>query len=760
MVGFLPYEKYSLNDPGLKGAYPDIKMPTICTRLGQSHVQPALLFFRTSVASRSTTRFLHETKILPPLSFGACIYALHRLAEDNDSLEIHYADEEGDPYAVELAGRVGGYVVGNDSDFVILNAPGYLGYIPLDSMIWEAAEFQQSLPVDDDPDDDFRMVSKTKSKKKHEVPPGRGIIPPESVEDLHLSCTVYHPDKLASQLNLPVTLLPLLGALVGNDFTHHPDSDRRSIQHLFFDRRLTLVQRIENAAAAMRSIMSPASSRKNSKYQVGSVMDFIGRTIHSLLSRLSTPPNSGEVDEVVDKVVTATLQYAINKVDNATLWPSTICVLHEPDACPFLPFMSRRVLEESEGTGSETPALVQSAAIREHYVEAYRKGLFSPLLMNVLCTGTSWPRLFLENPDLETVSCSITRSLRCWIYSILDDSLGLPIPEEEPIRPDAGQDNNIQEAEDEEELIDVVESDSEEESGDFLAPLKGELQRLHISDVDAERDSSVSVVSQRSNRIGSPKVIEYVRRGTRIAAETIQVVSLGDLLSRIPCSISEADADEMISLVQKPIEERFTVFLRILESDLHCVRNISRDYLYPILAIRWIVRCLHRRETETGSREREREKWTTREAKCLCATFAFWTLGPSDVVGGHESPPVQDRNVQLSAQFLTTMETIEHLVQALLLTSFVPPTVHRFSGKLFHAYLSGSLALPDNDSSIEQMWQACHVGLIEAFREDWVQGKEKRRSHANNATAVATRSQKTRQAGGKAGFSLLANLNE
>lgn len=115
--------------------------------------------------------------------------------------------------------------------------------------------------------------------------------------------------------------------------------------------------------------------------------------------------------------------------------------------------------------------------------------------------------------------------------------------------------------------------------------------------------------------------------------------------------------------------------------------------------------------------------------------------------------------MQLSAQFLTTMEAIEHLVQALLLTSLVPSTVHRFSGKLFHAYLSGSLALPDNNSSIEQMWQACHVDLIEAFREDWVKGKEKKRSPADNATAATLR-QKTRQAGRKAGFSLLVNLNE
>jgi hypothetical protein len=51
-------------------------------------------------------------------------------------VEIHFADEEGDPYAVELAGRLGGYVIGKDSDFVIFHSDGYKGYIPLDEMTW------------------------------------------------------------------------------------------------------------------------------------------------------------------------------------------------------------------------------------------------------------------------------------------------------------------------------------------------------------------------------------------------------------------------------------------------------------------------------------------------------------------------------------------------------------------------------------------------------------------------------------------------
>ncbi|KAF5354959.1 hypothetical protein D9756_005426 [Leucocoprinus leucothites] len=711
-----------------------------------------------------TGRFLHETRILPPLSYNACIHTIEKLAKNNDALEVHYADEEGDPYSVELAGRVGGFVVGNDSDFVILNAPGYRGYIPLDDMVWESAVLQQSLLVGDDPADNFQRVSKSKSKKKYEVPLGKGIIPPQGANDLRLSCTVYHPEALASKLNLPVTLLPLLGALVGNDFTHHADSDRRSIQSLFFERKLSVVQRIEHAAAAMRSIISPANSRKKSKHQLGSVMDLIDRTVNLLLSRLFTPLSSGEVDDIVDKVVTAALQYAINKPGgDAALWPTSICALHEPDVCPFLPLMSRRVLEENEGVNGQTPALLQSASIRDRYVQAYRSGLFSPKLMDVLDTATSWPRLFLEIPDLETISRSITRPLRLWIYSILDDSLGLPVPEDEPDNVD-DQSQEGDSEEDENELIDVTESDSEEEGGDFLAPLKGELKRLHVSDDDAtETDAPVSVVSQRSNRIGNPKVTEYVRRGARIAAEVLQVTPLSDLLTSISYATPEADADadETISLVQKPVEERFTVFLRILGSDLPSIHNIPRNYLHAVLAIRWITRCLHQRELETGSRDKGKEKWTPHEVKCFLTTLASRPPNPpeSGAVVSNEFPPIQDRNVQLSAQVLAVLEAIEHLAQTLLLTPLAPSIAHQFSGKLFHAYLSGSLALPDTCGDVEVMWQACQENLVEAFREDQVKRKE-RKVRKGGDSATITVAQKKKQVGSRGGFALLAGLGE
>ena len=148
---------------------------------------PSLLFFRTSAVSRSSPRFLHETSMLPPLMYSACVQTLQDItaklnanADTAGMLELHFADEEGDPYAVELAGRLGGYVVGKDSDFVVLSADGYAGYVPLDEMVWTADSVSgMTSPIDQGDDDGFQTVVKPKGKKKALAAGlGRGILPP------------------------------------------------------------------------------------------------------------------------------------------------------------------------------------------------------------------------------------------------------------------------------------------------------------------------------------------------------------------------------------------------------------------------------------------------------------------------------------------------------------------------------------------------------------------------------------------------------
>ncbi|KAG6866433.1 hypothetical protein C0993_007522 [Termitomyces sp. T159_Od127] len=486
----------SFSDPipvVIDGPTPELKFSTVISRLGQSHVQPSLLFFRTSPASRGTARFLNETRIIPPLAYTACISALKNLQNSTDALEVHFADEEGDPYAVELAGKIGAYVVGNDSDFVVLNTEGYLGYIPLEEMMWHAP-ISVEVPSREEDDSGFQEVRKPKSKRRPvtDAKIGRGIIPPDG-DGLTLSLVVYKPDSLAAHLNIPVTLLPLLGALVGNDFSRQPDSDRRTVQSLFFDRQLSLSQRITRVASTIQSILSPSTQkRKNSKHPVGTVMDLIDRAVNQLLTRLNTTPGSGEIDVIVEKIVEATLQYAIPKYDDANvsahdLQLPQVCALHPRSACPLLPVFSQRIeVEVSDDSDVESEAQQNAVKVRAQYLAAFRDGEFAPKLLDILSSGTYWPRIFLEHPDTETVSRSIGRPIREWIYSILDNAVGLPEMLDEETEHESNKKELDEDEEDPDEIVDVVESDSETElaGDDLLAPLKGELHRLHGSHDD------------------------------------------------------------------------------------------------------------------------------------------------------------------------------------------------------------------------------------------------------------------------------------
>ncbi|KAJ6576841.1 hypothetical protein B0H10DRAFT_2101749 [Mycena sp. CBHHK59/15] len=656
------------------GACPRLKFSTLVSRLTQSNISHSLIFFRTSAVSRSTSRFLHESRIIPPLSYTACLDALKAICQTTSAVEIHYADEEGDPYAVELAGRVGAFVVGSDSDFVILNSEGYRGYIPLDEMVWNLPTPEEAPAIEED--GEFQTVRKPKARKKVADPgSGRGIIPPESVSGLTLSFTAYKPVTLASHLNLPVTLLPLLGALVGNDFSNQSASPRRNVQLLFFERQLSLTQRITRVAAKIQSILS-ASSQKGKQKQVGSVMDLIDRTVNALLARSLSSMGSGEVELIIERIVEATLQYALPKSeeDVQDLWPTDICALHEADICPILPMFSRLVEAEAlvEDRQSDDELLKRNE-IRAQYLSAYRNGLLHAKNSDVLHTGTSWPRLFLETPDLETVSRSVGRTIRQWGYAILHDAVGLPFPSDEDGSTNeidgsttaaADSDDEVVSDEDDDELVDVVESDSEDgdRGADLLAPLRGALQRLHGSDDDGAGPTTAS---------------------SQTRGEPVAVPLLSDLLSSI--SATDFTPTSAVPLLWQPEEHRFTILLRVLKSDTPPIRSLPPEKLAVALCLRWVLLTFHLRALETGSKEREKERWTRKEARCFLASFS-------------ETPK----------------SLIEHFSQILLLPHRLPSPAALFSGSFFHSFLTGLLTANVPDT----FWNACVDDILETFGDE------------------------------------------
>jgi len=272
-------------------------------------------------------------------------------------------------------------------------------------MLWSVSVDDAPLNAEDH--GEFQTVRKSKNRKKIPDPKlGNGLIPPDVASGLTLTFIVYTPTRLATHLKLPVSLLPLLGALVGNDFSNQLSSSQRNAQSPFFQRQLTLPQRINHVAATLDCILSASSQKRKPKHQVGSVMELIDKAVDALLIRSRSTMGSGEVDNIITTIVDATLQYAIPKYegeDRPGLWPTRICALHEPEACPLLPLFSRSILSEelSEVEGSEAQPTREE--VRALYVNAYRAGLLPPKMMHILRTGTSWPRLFLENPDLENV---------------------------------------------------------------------------------------------------------------------------------------------------------------------------------------------------------------------------------------------------------------------------------------------------------------------------------------------------------------------
>ncbi|KAJ7244192.1 hypothetical protein B0H12DRAFT_1129829 [Mycena haematopus] len=706
-VGFTVYFVFD-------GACPSLKFPTQVSRLAQNNISHSLIFFRTSTASRSSPRFLNESRILPPLAYTACLDALKAVCQSTAAVSIHYADEEGDPYAVELAGRVGAFVVGTDSDFVILNSEGYRGYIPLQEMMWNVPMPEEPATVGDD--DDFQQVRKPKARKKVTNPGSyRGVIPPESTLELSLSFTAYSPTTLASHLNLPVTLLPLFGALVGNDFSNQSTSPRRNVQLLFFERHLNLSQRITRVAATMHSILS--ISTKGKQKQVGSVMDLIDKTVNALLIRSISSMGSGEVEAIVERIVEATLQYALpkNEDDTQDLWPTNICALHEADICPILPMFSRLVtaealLEERENDDE----LLKRNGLRGQYLSAYRDGHLDAKVLDILHTGTSWPRLFLEAPDLETVGRVFGRPIRQWGYAILHDAVGLQPPSNEQdvtsevdgstVEGEAEEDQE----EDEDELIDVIESDSDDEKGgaDLLAPLKGALHRLHVSD-----DDDTMPTSSSTRGTESPIITEYVRRGTRIAEEPVIVPPISDILS----SISTADfPPNTIPILSLSESDRFTILLRLLKSDTPPIRSLPPEKLAVALCLRWVLSTLHSRALESGNKEREKERWTKKEARCILAAFS-WKAEEKPPSGQENAlPEILDRNVQLAAQVLTTLESIAHLSQILLVNDRLPSPASLFSGVNFHSYLTGTKTVDVPDT----LWDACVEDIAETFGDE------------------------------------------
>ena len=724
---------------GYTGPFPPLKFGTVISRMRENVVRRAELFFRTSQPARSHPRFLNENRILPPLVFVASVEALKGLEKEGLPIKLYFADEEGDPYSVELAGKLNGYVTGTDSDFVVLNAEGYKGYIPMDDFLWDTSALGDLAPQPEpEPTDDFQPIKRKKGKKHVEV--NHGIIPPvEDVSRIALTCTTISPAVLATHLEIPISLLPLLGALVGNDFSASP-SARFGKQSLFFDRKVSLSQRITRVSSTIHDIISnPAQNKAKKPEESDDVIDLIRRVVHTLLLRGVSSLSSGEEATIIENTVESALQYALPVREGGALRsPGPSCLLGNPGDVHLY--------------GRD-----KGKMIRQLYLDGYHAGTVNSKLLDPLHTGTMWPRPFLENPEKETVHRSIGRPIREWIYAILDDGVGLPVqPEKEEVKAENGTQGDAESQEDDDELIDVEEeedsSDEDSTPEDPLAPLRGVLRRL--SGIETPR-SETPPPEVRKRKV----VTEYVRRGLRIDLEDLQVGFLPELLQEL-----EIPLEGPIQLA--PESTRLRLFLAIIGAGEAAgkLRGIPPERIIPALTVRWVVSVLYDRAVGSeGSKDRFMEKWTRSEVKALLLAFIRPTIPAVESVGEEASPgapEIQDRHVQLMAQVLASVEAIVLLAQALLLDfdRRVPLSlVAHFSGKRFHQLLnSGHAEISSSSEVLDPLMDVVSAGLdAEVFTDEAYKKRKVRKEQqkGGNSPQVSPVGVKLNSKGGRSGFS-------
>ena len=626
----------------ITGPYSELKIPVVAKRIQQGRIDPSNIFFRTSAAARSTPGFLNGIWISSPLAFPTCVAALKE-----EGVHCHYADGEGDPDCIALAVRHDGYILGNDSDYLIFNAQ-FKGYIPIDELCWNETIIAE-LGYDDCEDDGFQTVRSSKRSKAYRSGVGRAVIPPKSFESLTVS--IYQPERLAKLLQIGPGLLPLLASLLGNDFTPP------SLSATFFPRSMSGIERVQRTASVIHEIFHPTKKtrRRNRSLLAAAGADVPGRVTALILATVSDLAlrdlSLAEQEDIADSIRESIFQYLV------------------PDDIPSPggPFSSL------------LPASEEQDKVRNLYTRLYREGDLPASIVGCYTTGTMWPLIFLEDPDVKSAPYVVGSPIREWLYAVLANGLdGVGQEEEEPVHV---------EMEDEDELIDVKEEDmdwereylnsddieyvtvgaseistaesqslvysqgeAQEYPTDPLTILRNQLESLRVHEQGYQHPLAApngmmmgptdeSLMSSVVLRPSGPRfVTEYIRRGQRLAGVQVPVRSLSSLLEEsatassssssfapTPIILSEVpaiNAESNVPIQLHPFSTRLHIFLHALSSNTDRMRRLPSSWTLLAASLRWTIISSSTRGSNTpvkgsGNKISVGAKWTPSEARAF-----------------------------------------------------------------------------------------------------------------------------------------------
>ncbi|OCF38851.1 hypothetical protein I317_07359 [Kwoniella heveanensis CBS 569] len=428
------------------GPAPAEKHDTLVQR-GQEKIVACQLFYTTSVTSRSAPSFSRQSGgvVLPFFASHAFILALHRL-----DVKTHFVPQgEADGVCVVMADKIGGYVLGRDSDFPVLvgRTERCKGYVPLNMINWIEGEIvipptpaSSFAPSQDGKYRPSGMRSSVANQQSFQpVQNGRrnqpyhpdhrqsSLLPSPSFKNPTLVLTIIPPQALRHRLRLPATHLPLFASLCGTDYTPP------SITQQFFEPSLSVVQRIEKAARVLREqLYSPSNQLSSGGGKSGTFTpnpaDQVVQLVKKVVKKLCIYPFDTEqaLDETVDIVIEAALQYQLpHSGVCCSVYP--FCGELDPMGCQtpvnmpgdgFIDDAVPPVTPPSSGSDYKKKA-------KEAYAEARRRGLLSSINHGWLSPDRVYLWHVLEDPSGPNwKGTEGSRGIRSAAWGIAEEGLG------------------------------------------------------------------------------------------------------------------------------------------------------------------------------------------------------------------------------------------------------------------------------------------------------------------------------------------------
>ncbi|KAF8321275.1 PIN domain-like protein, partial [Clavulina sp. PMI_390] len=624
-------------------------------RWQENIIDTSVFFYRTSPAGRSTAGFQNRISIIPSLIFSACLDAL--LSLKHEGVECFFADGEADPECAGLAAHYNGYVLAQDSDYLIFNA-AHKGYITLDDLVWAIPGLPDGA-AEEGEDDGFQTVSHSKKRGLVDAASiSRGLIPPDDF--VSLTVTIFHPEALADHLKIGMGLLPLVASCLGCDFTPP------TFPFNFFPKTMTIAERVRRVSSVIYNILHPSRSSAAKRRSAA-------RT-----RLLRAAEGSDKVTELLIAVITdLSIREDLSErevKDMANTLRDSIFHYIVPDDFP-----GPGPLDDPDLVAADPPTEEQRK-VQKKFLKAYRKGEFNQKLMGYYSTGTGWPRPTLEDPDVKTSQEVVGGPIREWTYAVLASGLdGLVADPSISMSPTLST-----------LAASVTGASAEDLSFDPLVALRIQLERLRgqqevgvlPTNGVTTQDSLIMVDSTASldsapepvRPSGPRSVKEYLRKGTKLVPVKAPVQELSRIIS---AAVPPIQFEVPVHIQSS--STRVSLFLWSLFSNTPLIRGLSPSWTFLAACLRWTVIA-----SSTGHPSKlkgaYRGKWTRSEVKAFIASCLPRpsTLDPS---------ALDTRAIQLTSLLLSAIESALEYSQALLLREDVLATrgaARAISGKRFH----------------------------------------------------------------------------